>query len=121
MASRYVVRCEVEVNGSQVTDFKGFTESAVTTAKPVNLMHSTGVAKVTKRFGFSLQYVIPMTGPVDWYDVSDSTASVVYDNGERVDFGGVEVTEVGEASTDGENEMVQTITFMAATRNGDAE
>jgi hypothetical protein len=38
-----------------------------------------------------------------------------------VDFGGVEVTEVGEASTDGENEMVQTITFMAATRNGDAE
>lgn len=121
MAKKYVVRCTFESDGSSVTDFKGVTESEVTQAKTVPLMHSTGAAQLTKRWGFSLDYVVPQTSAMDWSTVSNGTASIVYDSGDRVDFGGVEVVTIGEATIDGENELVRRISFMAATRNGAAE
>lgn len=121
MANKYVVRATVEVGGASITDFKGVTEAEVTPAKVVPLMHSTGAAQLTKRFAFSLDYVVPQGTQVDWYGVSNTTASIIYDDATRTDFGGVEVITVGEGALDGENELVRRISFMAATRNGASE
>lgn len=124
MATKYIVRAEVACNGANVADFKGFTENAVTPAKAVPLMHSTGAAKLTRRWSFALDYVVPQANPIDWHSYVSgdaSTAVLTFDNGDTVQYGGIEVTEVGDAAVDGENELVRRITFMAATRNGEGE
>jgi hypothetical protein len=124
MANKYIVRVEVACNGTNVTDFRGFTESAIVRAKAVHLMHSTGAAQLTRRFGFVLDYVKPQASPIDWHSFvtgDSSTAVITYDNGDTLQYGGVEVIDVGEWTTEGENEPVQKVTFMAASRNGETE
>jgi len=125
MANTYIIRAEVDMNGQPVTDFKSFTETAHVLSKAVHLMHKTGNAAMTRRFAFTLDYVLPTTNPIDWESFvgtgSTGTASIVYDGGLEKDFGGVSVIEVGEATTDGENETVQKISFMAESKNGAVE
>jgi hypothetical protein len=53
----YITRCALEINGSSVTDFKGFTEKAITQSKRVNLMYKSGNANLTKRYDIDLDYV----------------------------------------------------------------
>ena len=114
----YISRCSLEVNGEVITDFKAFSENARTIRKMVPLMYKSGAAELTQRFGGTLDYVTPQTAPKTFDDVTAGTLTVEFDNGDRVDFGGVHVLEVGDATIDGENELVQKITWMAETRNG---
>jgi hypothetical protein len=125
MANLYVTRATLNLSGSEISDFKAFSESAVTTAKQVQLMHKTGVAALTRRFLFTLTYVVPAVGVIDWEtfvgSVGSGTCNIKYDNGDVVKFLGVSVLEVGEASVDGENELSRVISFMAERKNGAAE
>jgi hypothetical protein len=125
MANLYITRCEFASNGQNITDFKGFVEGAITSTKAVPLMHKTGSAKLTRRFTFQLDYVVPQVAPVDWLDAAyaegTGTAMITYDNGDTLQYGGVSVLESGEGTVDGENELVKRISFTAETRNGATE
>jgi hypothetical protein len=125
MALTYVVRAEVNMNGSAITDFKAFEETTRVVSKAVPLMHSTGNAQLTRRFAFTLDYVVPSVNEIDWETYvgtgGTGTASLVYDSGTQIDFGQVSLIEVGAATVDGENELVRKLQFMAGTRNGDHE
>jgi len=114
----YVTRALLEVNGAQETNFKKVTQHARVVAKPVPLMYRSGSALLTQRFSIEVDYVVPAINPFDWSQVKDGTFTVEYDSGERTDYAGVYVTQVGEAAVDGENELVQAITMSCETRNG---
>jgi hypothetical protein len=125
MALTYVVRAETVFNGQSVQDFKAFEEQTRTVSKAVPLMHKTGNAQLTRRFEFTLDYVVPTTAEIDWESFvgvgGTGTASLVYDSGTQIDFGQVSLIEVGAATVDGENELVRKLRFMAGSRNGDTE
>jgi len=114
----YISRCSLEVNGAVITDFKGFTEKTRTIRKAVNLMYKTGAAELTQRYSGDLDYVTPQENAIEFDGITGGTLTVEFDNGERVDFGGVHVVDVGDAAIDGENELVKKISWIAETRNG---
>ena len=116
----YVTRLALEVNGQVVTDFKAFTEKARIIRKKVPLMYKSGTAELTQRYEVEVDYVVPQIGPFDFDSVTGGTLSVEYDSGERIEFGGVATAEVGDATVDGENELVKKIRLIAETRNGNS-
>ena len=114
----YVIRCALEVNGAVVTDFKGFTERARVLRKKVPLMYKSGTAQLTQRYEVDLDYVVPQVNPFVFDTVQGGTLTIEYDSGERIEYGGVACAEVGDATIDGENELVKKIRFIAENRNG---
>jgi hypothetical protein len=116
--SLFISRVSLEVNGAIVTDIKAVSENARVLRKAVPLMYKSGAVELTQRYGGTFDYVVPQTAPMSFDDVTAGTLTVEYDNGDRVDFGGVHVTEVGDATVDGENELVSKISWIAETRNG---
>lgn len=123
----YVVRAEVDIAGASETNFKSFSEAARILSKTVNLMHETGNARLTRRFQFTLDYVVPAVVARNWDTFNASTysepatATITYDSGSSVLFGNVHVIEAGEATADGENELVQRISFMAESRTASTD
>lgn len=114
----HVIRASLEVNGKLITDFKGVTEKSRNIAKAVPLMYSTGSAQLTQRFAVSVQYVVPQINPFDFNTVQGGTLTVEYDSGDRNTYGGVYTDVIGDASVDGEAELVRTIDFHAESLNG---
>lgn len=113
MADEFVTRCTLECNGQAIEDFKSYKEAAVVHRKTVNLMHKTGFAALTPRYGFSVDYVVP-TGPeFDFAAVKNGRFTVEYEGGGRRTYTGVSMLQRGESTIDGENEMVRTIDFGA--------
>lgn len=113
----YVNRVNLEVNGVSFEDFESFTDNSVTKAKQVNLMNKTGTAKMTPRFGFSVNVKKPVVSPgIDLFNVFGGTCTVEYDNGDRTTYGGVATLETGEGAIDGETESTRTIVFGAETK-----
>lgn len=118
----YITRVSVELNGQVFDDFSAFTENSVTLTKQVNLMRKTGTAKMTPRYGFTLDWVkASIPAGVDPRKIYRKTFTVEEENGNRVTFGGVSVAETGDASVDGENEITQTVTYIAESRTPDLE
>jgi hypothetical protein len=117
--SQYVSRVDVAIDGKKIDDMKNFKEHALTPREQVNLMNSTGFVKKTVRHKFSLDYVIPAGARFDFNAVENSTALVAYEDGGKINYSGVCCLEVGEAASDGEKEVVQTITFGAENRKDD--
>jgi len=113
----YISRVTLIVNGEEIEDFSAFEEDERELKKTVKLMNKTGVLAVKPRYGFSLDYVVPKSGAFDFADVEDGTASVEFENGDRVTFGGVECLKIGKAKYDGDKETTKTIDFAAATRS----
>jgi hypothetical protein len=114
----YVTRCALEVNGNVVTDFKGFTEKARVIRKQVPLMYKTGHAELTQRFSVDVDYVVPQVAPFDFDTVKGGTLTIEFDSGDRIDFGGVYTLDIGDATIDGEAELVKKVTLGCETRNG---
>lgn len=114
----YVTRAALEVNGQTITDFKAVSERTRTIRKQVPLMYKTGHSEVTQRFSVEVDYVVPQTAPFDFDTVSNGTLTIEYDSGTRVTYGGVYTLEAGDASIDGENELVRKIILGAELRNG---
>ena len=113
----YNTRCTIEINGTVYEDISGFTENSVTTAKQVNLMNKTGTAKMLPRYGFSIDNVQSNVPPaVNLNGVFNGTFTVEYENGDRVDFGGVATAEIGDKNTNGEDETNNTISYIAESR-----
>lgn len=116
---QYVSRVDVVINGEKIVDMKNFKEMSLAPRDQVNLMNSTGFVKKTVRHKFSLDYVIPAGTRFDFAAVENATALIAYEDGGSINYSGVCVLEVGEASSDGEKEVVQAITFGAETRSDD--
>ena len=113
--SVYCSRVALKHNGEEITDFKSFTENAQTHRRVVELMNKTGVSRVKARHGFKLEYVHPEEGeaPKDFSIIENATFTAVREDGKRIQYLGVSCLETGEAKTDGENDKVSEIMFMA--------
>jgi hypothetical protein len=113
----YVNTCVLEVDGQLFEEFESFTDNSVTKSKQVNLMNKTGFAKMTPRYGFSVNVKKPIPkSPIDLDNVENGTMTVEYPDGSRRTYGGVHTMETGDDTTDGETENTATKTFGAETR-----
>ena len=117
--SDYVTRIDFTLNGAEITDIKNYQDEDVTVAKQVPLMSKTGHADMTPRYLFSVDYVVPKLGAMDFSTVKDATVLVILDGGGSYTYAGVRCLVVGGASADGEEEMVRTISFSATDRTGE--
>jgi hypothetical protein len=112
----YVSKCDLEVQGTTFSDFSSFTDNSVVVAKQVDLMSKTGFAKMTPRYGFTIEVKKPYIGSIDLDSITDGTLSVEYDSGERILYKGVQTIETGDQTTDGETETTITKTFGATDK-----
>jgi len=112
----YVSRVTLDVNGTQIDDFKAFTDNERELHKAVNLMNTTGFMGTTQRPGCKVDYVVPVDGEFDWEGVKDGRLSVEFENGKRITFTGVNTLKIGEAKVDGDNEVVRSIELGAKKR-----
>ncbi len=117
--SDYVTRADFTLDGEELTDIKNYQDEDVTVAKQVALMNKTGHADQTPRYLFSVDYVVPKVGYIDFSKVKGSTVIVVLDGGGSYTYAGVRCLVVGGATADGEEEMVRTISFSATDRTGE--
>lgn len=114
--TEYIAKCTLDVNGTQIEDFKAFTDNEQELHKPVNLMNKTGFFATTPRPGCKVDYVVPKEGEFDWSTVKDGRLSVEFENGKRVTFTGVYTLKIGEAKVDGDNELTRSIELGATKR-----
>lgn len=114
--AQYVSRVDVVIDGQKIDDMKNFKEMELAPRDQVNLMNRTGFVKKTVRHKFTLDYVIPTGTRFDFSAVENATALVAYEDGGSINYSGVCVLTIGEAASDGEKEVVQTITFGAEAR-----
>lgn len=113
----YISKVSLEINGELEEDFNAFTEKERVNKKTVNLMNKTGTIKVTKRYFFSLDYVVPANKPErDFEGIEEGTVTIDYENGKRISYGGVNQLSTGEAKYGDDNEVVKSIEFVAETR-----
>jgi hypothetical protein len=108
--SEYVTLCKLTVNGKSVEDFKQVTEKEIEYYKQINLMNKTGHAKVTPRYGVTVDYVVPsIETEFDWANVANGTLIITDEGGAKTTYSGVYILKLGEKKRDGENEVVRTI------------
>lgn len=113
----YISRIRLSINGQSIEDFKSFTEKGSEINKTIKLMNTTGVVPVTQRNEIELEYVVPSSRtPFDFASLRDGTVVVFYENGRVTTFTGVYTTKIGDTKMDGENEVTQTIEFVAMGR-----
>lgn len=116
---QYVSRVDLAINGTKIDDIKNFKEHEQSHREQVNLMNKTGFVEKTVRHQFSVDYVIPSGIRYDFGAVKNATALVAYEDGGKINYSGVCCLSVGEAASDGEKEIVQTIVFGAENRVDD--
>jgi len=117
MSDKYILKCTLSANGTEITDFKAFAEGERILRKQINLMNKTGHATMTPRYGVTLDYVVPSAGDeFDWDAIENGTLVAEYDGGRRVLFSGVSTLTVGEAALDQDNELVKKISLGASDR-----
>jgi len=113
----YVSRVLLEVNGQQIEDFDSVEEKEVETAKPVELMNTTGFIDLLERYGVNVEYIIPKDNPeFDFRSVKDGTLTIDRQNGTRITFSGVRATKIGNAKYDGKDAAKRSIEFHATKR-----
>ncbi|MDD5676338.1 MAG: hypothetical protein PHC61_19350 [Chitinivibrionales bacterium] len=118
MSEEFVSQVLLEINGQSIIDFKSVEEKEHELHKPVNLMGRTGHIRATPRYGVSVEYVTPSDAtPFDFSTVRGGTLTIDYENGTRIKYTGVYVTNIGAVKYDGDNEATQTIDLSAVKRN----
>lgn len=111
----YVAQVTLEINGQEITDFNSVEEKEVALRKAVNLMNSTGVVGVTRRYGVAVDYVVPKNKPeFDFNAVSGGTLTIDKGNGARVTYTGVSTLSIGATKYDGDKEATRPIEFIAS-------
>jgi len=114
----YVNLVTLEVNGQSIDDFQSVTEKEVELRKEVRLVNKSGVVKITPRYGASVDYVVPKSGPeFDFESVEDGTLTIDLENGVRKQYTGVYTTKIGDAKYGEDKEVVRTIDFVAMKRS----
>ena len=114
----FITRASLNLNGKVFDDFASVEESAIVAGKKVPLMYGSGWAPKTRRYEFTVEYVVPTVNRISWDSVKNAEFTIDYENGDRVLYGGVNILEVGATKTDGETEQKKTITLSANSRNG---
>lgn len=114
--AEYVAKLTLEANGESITDFSAFTDMTRSHHVQVELMNKTGHAKITPRYQFSVDYVIPESTPeYDWAGLANATFTKEYENGNRQTYGGVYLLDEGDTSFDGTTAATKTLTCGAET------
>ena len=114
----YVNLVTLEVNGQSIDDFQSVTEKEIELRKEVRLVNKTGVVKVKARYGVSVDYVVPKSGPeFDFETVEDGTLTIDLENGVRKQFTGVYTLKVGDAKYGEDKEVTRTIELIAMKRS----
>ncbi len=118
MALTYISRASIEINGTVFDDIKAIDIDPRVIYKKVKLMYKSGEVQITQRYSGKFTYVVPKVNPISFDTVENGNITIDYENGTREEFGGVYIEEAGPRKIDGENEIVQEITWIAETRNG---
>lgn len=113
----YVTRCTLSINGKNEKNFKAVTEKGVTAGIQVALMNETGYGQKTKRWQVDLDYVVPQVNEFDFTGLVGGTLTIEYDSGTRNNYGDVNILEIGDATIDGDNELVRKITVSCGKKN----
>ena len=113
---QYVTRAFLSVDGKAVADFSAVKESEVELRMQVPLMHKTGFARKTPRYGLEVTYQVPEGPEFDWETLEEGTLIIEHENGARTLYTGVSTLRVGERNRDGETAMQQVITLGATGR-----
>ena len=120
MATQYISRIALEVNGQEIDDFESVTEKKVTLAKPVKLMNQTGYCLTVPRYEVDVDYVIPSdTAEFDFTQLTPSTpGTLTIDrmNGTRITYQGVSCLEIGDTKYNSEKEATKQITLGAVAK-----
>jgi hypothetical protein len=117
MSDQYVSRVSVVINGKPMEDFKTFKDNSRELRVSVNLMTKTGFVKKTVRYGFSIDYVVPVLGSeFDFDSLENARVQITLDDGNTIVYSGVVTKSVGDATADGDKEMTRTIEFGASER-----
>jgi hypothetical protein len=114
--SLFVAKVTLNVNGTEIEDFKSFTEDPVLPFKPVSLMNKTGHLRMQKRYTGKVEYMPPSdVSEFDWDTVQNARLTVTYEGtvGRKTTWTGVYITDTGTRKSDGENETVQELTWSA--------
>ena len=120
MATQYISRIALEVNGQEIDDFESVTEKKVTLAKQVKLMNGTGYCLVVPRYEVDVDYVIPSDTPeFDFTQLTPSspgTLTIDRQNGTRITYQGVSCIEIGDTKYNSEKEATKQITLGATAK-----
>lgn len=117
MATKYVKRARVSRNGQTIQHMKSYEEGEIEYASEVKLMDSDGSSDSLPRYRFKIDYAIPQAGAtLDWSGVRDETWVIELQGGRRVTYTGVDCLKRSGYKTDGDNEGVITLDFIATTQ-----
>jgi len=117
MADEFVTRCGVSIDGKDISDFKNYKDEDVELAVQVELMNKTGTAEKTARYKFSIDYVRPTVGAIDFTKIKNSIVIVGLEGGGSYTYRGVKRLTIGGGTVDGESELVRTINFSATDKD----
>ena len=117
MATEYVSRVFLSINGQEIVDLKAITEKEIEVNKEVRLMNTTGVMLTKPRFGATVEYVVPENVPeYNFAGVRNGTLTIELQNGKRITYTGVYPLKIGAVKYDGANESTRIIDFTATGR-----
>ena len=117
MSNLVVSQLTLEVNGATFNDIISFTDNSVQKHIMVPMMSKTGFAKMTPRYGFSVEVTYPRTpSGIDLDNVENGTFTVEYDNGSRTLYQGVYTLDTGDKATTGDSETVTTKAYGATNK-----
>lgn len=115
----YISSAVLDINGTQIDDFKKISIREREIRKEIRLMRKTGFVRlINPSHGITVDYVIPKNRPeYDFEEVEDATLTLTYDNGATETFTGVCTLKVGEVSfDDSEEASVRPIELAASGR-----
>ena len=120
MPNSAATRVTLEIDGTEFSDINNFTEDARPKGKQVKYMSKLGFAKITTEIGFSFTIVLSTTVNFDDIEnVNNATVVVEYEGGDRVIFLNCNVTDVGDKSANGEDEITYDLSWAAEERKSE--
>ena len=119
MSGLGIIKVELNVDGVIITDWKSIEENEIEVGKEIELGTGTKYAAVPPKYGFSMEYVPPPTGAVDFKKFIYNSAVVIltYDGGTTATYSGVRLLKKGSGKLDGKTELANMYTFTAQRRD----
>jgi len=108
--------CTLNINGTEINDFKAVTLDAVTYWAKVVTMQGIRHRRTIPAYAGKIDYIVPVTGKFDFEGVEDARLTVREEGGNTYTYTGVYLTVVGESKYDSENDNIQEMAWSAEDR-----
>lgn len=114
-----IVKAELNLDGTIITDWRSFEENEIEVGKEIELATGTKYAPTVPKYGFSMEYVPPPTGAVDFakFIYNEGTLVLTYDGGTTATYSAVHLLKKGSGKLDGKTELSNTYSFVAGRRD----